>query len=161
MYKHFIGLTTILLCIFCLNCQEVFAAEAVASDGQQDIIALDMLEMVNEERRRAGLQPLLWDTELAAAAEIRCQEAVEVFGHVRPDGQLFYTVASCLKNRTCGENIAGGQLTLSKVMEAWMASPVHRENILCADYKYIGAGCYYDPAGEYEIYWVQLFAAEK
>ena len=159
MYKHFIRLTMIAVCIFCMGCQTVFAAEEAVE--QEDDLAEAMLQLVNAEREQAGIHPLLWDSDLAAAAGIRCREAVEVFGHIRPDGQLFNTVAPCLKNRTCGENIAGGQLTISKAMEAWMASPGHRENILCADYKYIGAGCYYDPAGEYEIYWVQLFAAEK
>ncbi len=53
-----------------------------------------------------------------------------------------------------GENIAMGQRTPQEVMNAWMNSKGHRENILNASFDTIGVG-YYEENGVY--YWVQLF----
>lgn len=57
-----------------------------------------------------------------------------------------------------GENIAAGQRTPQEVMNAWMDSPGHRENILNPDFTYLGVG--YVPGNtesDYATYWVQLF----
>jgi hypothetical protein len=53
-----------------------------------------------------------------------------------------------------GENIAMGYTSPEDVMDGWMNSQGHRNNILNSRYKYIGVGYYY--ANGYE-YWVQLF----
>ncbi len=47
-----------------------------------------------------------------------------------------------------------GQTTPKQVMESWMNSKGHRENILNKNFKKMGVGCYYSD-GRY--YWVQLF----
>ena len=56
----------------------------------------------------------------------------------------------------CGENIAAGQGEPKDVVEAWMNSPGHRDNIMNKDFKKIGIG--YCEGGEYGAYWAQLFA---
>ena len=53
-----------------------------------------------------------------------------------------------------GENIAMGQRTPKEVMNAWMNSKGHRENILNTSFDTIGVGCY-EENGTY--HWVQLF----
>lgn len=57
----------------------------------------------------------------------------------------------------CVENIAYGYGSPEAVMEAWMNSLSHRENILNVyfNYHYIGIGCYIKDNGR--IYWSQNF----
>lgn len=63
------------------------------------------------------------------------------FAHTRPNGQLtwtFITVAGVQYN-TAGENIADGDYDGSQaVVNAWLASPEHRANIMNTTYKYEG-----------------------
>jgi uncharacterized protein YkwD len=54
-----------------------------------------------------------------------------------------------------GENIAKGQTTPEQVMNAWMNSQGHRENILNKNYTQIGVGIAKASNGQY--IWTQLF----
>jgi uncharacterized protein YkwD len=60
-----------------------------------------------------------------------------------------------------GENIGAGSPTAERVVQMWMNSPGHRNNILNADYQEIGVGHYYlenDPGRfQYKHYWTQIF----
>ena len=53
---------------------------------------------------------------------------------------------------SAGENIAQGQQTPEEVVEAWMNSQGHRENIMNASFTHIGVG--YVESGNY---WTQQF----
>lgn len=59
------------------------------------------------------------------------------------------------------ENIAAGRSTPEAVMEQWLNSPGHRNNILNSEYTEIGVGHYYlesDPGKfQYKHYWTQVF----
>lgn len=54
-----------------------------------------------------------------------------------------------------GENIAWNYPTAKALVNAWMASPGHRANILNCHYKHIGIGLAKNDAGE--PYWTQDF----
>ena len=60
-----------------------------------------------------------------------------------------------------GENIAAGYMTAQEVVDGWMNSPGHRENILNPNYTEIGVGYYYleNDTGiiNYNRYWSQSF----
>ncbi len=118
------------------------------SDFAEQVIIL-----VNEERSRAGLAPLIADTQLSADALVRAKETAEVFDHIRPDGSNFDTAVS-IEWQTVGENIAWGQASPETVMKTWMDSPGHRQNILSSSYSKIGVGVVEDTG---RLYWVQLF----
>lgn len=115
-------------------------------------------KLVNEERAKAGLHPLVFDTKIASAAQIRANEIKTSFSHTRPDGRNFSTVLTDngIRFTGAGENIAWGQKTPEQVMKAWMNSEGHRANILNVKYTKIGVGQYRDASGR--NYWVQLFA---
>ncbi|MCI9361371.1 MAG: hypothetical protein HFG65_10510 [Hungatella sp.] len=114
------------------------------------------MNLVNEERAKAGLSAVQPSETIAGAANIRAQEIVSNFSHTRPDGTSFGTVLrqAGINYRGAGENIAYGQRTPEEVMDAWMNSSGHRANILNPDYTNIGIG-YYETNGV--KYWVQLF----
>ena len=116
-------------------------------------MAQNVANLVNQERAQYGLQPLIYDTVLASAATTRANEITEKFSHTRPNESSFTTVSP----RARGENIAAGQATPASVMESWMKSQGHRENILRTTYSSIGVGVVLK-GGRY--YWTQLFGLQ-
>lgn len=109
--------------------------------------------LVNQERAAQGLTPLTLDESLCKAAEIRAQELGTYFSHDRPDGSSCFTVldeVGISSYHAAGENIAIRYTDATSVMQGWMESPGHRENILSPDYSRIGIA----RSGSA---WVQLF----
>ncbi len=120
--------------------------------------AWDVLDIVNQERAANGLEPLVMDVGLMNTANLRAQEIASTFSHTRPDGSSCFTAWPKNKYYSAkGENIAAGQRTPEWVMDAWMKSQGHRENILSEYYNCIGISCYYDPNSEYGYNWSQNF----
>ena len=119
-------------------------------------VAQQVLALVNEERRKAGVAPLTLSAELQSAAAIRAEEITRRFSHTRPDGSKFSTVIPNGKY-TMGENIAAGKNTAAKVVQQWMNSPGHRANILRSDYTELGVGYVYKENSQYMHYWGQIF----
>ena len=125
------------------------------ASGYADSYANEVLTLVNIQRSQAGLGALSWDSKLASAANVRAKEIVSLFSHTRPDGSTCFTaVENDGSYMTLGENIAYGYTSASSVMNDWMSSPGHRENILNGSFTKLGVSCYYEN-GTY--YWVQMF----
>ncbi len=115
--------------------------------------------LVNQERAKVGCPALTVDSRLATAARGHSQDMATrgFFDHTNPDG---VTAAQRVKNAGynwsyVGENIAAGQRTAADVMDSWMKSQGHRDNILNCNYKNIGVGVAH--GGSYGIYWTQDF----
>lgn len=115
-----------------------------------------VLDLVNIERRKAGVKPLALSDELMRAAAVRSQEIIKVFSHTRPDGTSFSSLVS-RHGRRIGENIAGGYQTPEDVVDGWMHSDGHRKNILHPDFTELGVGYAYEENSQYKHYWVQIF----
>ena len=115
-----------------------------------------VLDLVNIERRKAGVKPLALSDELMRAAAVRSQEITQVFSHTRPDGTKFSSLVS-RHGRRIGENIAGGYQTPEDVVDGWMHSEGHRKNILHPDFTELGVGYTYEENSQYKHYWVQIF----
>lgn len=115
-----------------------------------------VLDLVNIERRKAGVKPLVLSDELMRAAAVRSQEITQVFSHTRPDGTKFSSLVS-RHGRRIGENIAGGYQTPEDVVDGWMHSDGHRKNILHPDFTELGVGYAYEENSQYKHYWVQIF----
>lgn len=115
-----------------------------------------VLDLVNIERRKAGVKPLVLSDELMMAAAVRSQEIIKVFSHTRPDGTSFTSIVS-RHGRRIGENIAGGYQTPEDVVDGWMHSEGHRKNILHPDFTELGVGYAYEENSQYKHYWVQIF----
>lgn len=128
----------------------------------------EVFRIVNELRVSYGLTPYKWDANAYKAAKKRCDEAFDVFSHLRPDGTKFYTVYGINsegdKNtvfKNVGENLGSGQPTAQKVVDCWMASTAgHRENILNPDIENMAVafGTYND---DFKYYWVQEFTTYR
>ncbi|MCM1251464.1 MAG: CAP domain-containing protein [Clostridium sp.] len=110
-----------------------------------------VLAQVNQERAKIGLPELLWNAELAKAADVRAKEIEQTFSHVRPDGSDWWTVNDEV---IYGENLARGYESADTVMAAWMESSEHKDNILYAAFQTIGIAVY-ESGGQW--YWAQEF----
>ena len=117
----------------------------------------EVIRLVNKERAKGGIGPVTANKSLRNSAAVRAVEIVECFSHTRPCGKKWATAINV--NYMCaGENIAAGQRTPERVVQAWMDSEGHRKNIMNPRYTEIGVGCYYDADQPYKYYWGQLFA---
>lgn len=132
------------------------APDSSVEDVLDTSFAAQVVRLVNEERRKAGLSELAVDVNVQSAANVRAKEIVSSFSHTRPDGRSFSTALreAGVSFRGSGENIAWGQRTPEAVVQAWMNSAGHRANILNASYTTIGVGYY---VVNNTPYWVQLF----
>ena len=126
-----------------------------SSTGFQAAFEEEVVALVNQERAARGLAALSLHSPLRETARLRSQEIVEVFSHTRPNGKDCFTAFPSGLSRKA-ENIAYGYPTPEKVVEGWMNSDGHRANILDANLRYIGVGCY-KANGTY--YWVQAFGS--
>lgn len=133
-----------------------FDSEAIAlADSSNDTglraVAMDASNMVNDIRAEAGLDPLVWDSNLETVANVRANEISKNFSHTRPNGRQWYTVNSKIQG---GENLAFGFDTAEDVVDAWMNSPTHKDNILYDEFEKVAISIY-EEDGVY--YWGQEF----
>ena len=120
----------------------------------------EVLNLVNAERAKYGLQPLVMgDAKLTAAAQQRAEEIATVNSHVRPNGTKWYTVLSeyGVTDAAAGENAAWGSVSPEEVVNAWMNSEGHRANILDPEARAMGVGYYYNSSSTWGHQWIQLF----
>ena len=114
-----------------------------------------VVDLVNEARADAGCSALDIDARLTRAAQGHSTDMSDndYFSHTSQDGRTFVDRVKAAGYPSPGaENIAMGQRSPEDVMDAWMNSDGHRENILNCDLQAIGVGL--DTAG---WYWTQDF----
>ena len=107
-----------------------------------NITTADLIRLTNQKRTQAGLAPLVLNEELSRAAAAKAANMFQLnyWAHIAPDGTTpwYFIKNSGYEYEYAGENLARGFNTASDVVDAWMASPTHRENILSPNYKDIG-----------------------
>ncbi len=117
--------------------------------------AAQVLSLVNDERAKAGCDPLTEESHLTKAAQDYSDQmsAGNFFSHTSPDGTTFdQRIKQAGYPKPGAENIAKGQTSAAQVMDSWMNSEGHRANILNCSLKKLGVGV--TTAG---WYWVQDF----
>ncbi|MDU4696028.1 MAG: CAP domain-containing protein [Paenibacillus sp.] len=116
--------------------------------------ASKVVELVNKERKNAGMKPLMVHTNLTKMAKTKAIDMFKTgyFSHTSPKyGSPFDMMdSSNITYLYAGENIGKGQRSAEEVVKDWMDSPGHKANILNPKYKLIGVGYY-------NGYWVQEF----
>lgn len=119
----------------------------------------EVLDLVNQERDKQGLNPVMLNSELNHVATLKAMDMRDnnYFDH---NSRTYGTPFEMLQNfgihyNYAGENIAAGQKTSEQVMNDWMNSSGHRANILNKNYTHLGVG--YVEGGSYGTYWVQEF----
>jgi uncharacterized protein YkwD len=125
-------------------------AAASSSLSQRTIDAL-----TDTARVAHGCKPLKLNSKLNTAAHKHANDMAEhdYFSHTSLNGTTWSRrIKKAGFKNPGGENIAYGFPTAVSVVQAWLASPGHRRNILDCKFKYIGVG--YAANGGY---WVQDF----
>lgn len=115
--------------------------------------AFEVLDLVNQQRTKAGLNALTMDQDLLRVAMLRAAELSIYFSHNRPNGKEFTSASKKID----AENVASGQANATKAMNAWMNSTSHKAHILTDGFVSMGVGAV---VVDGTTYWVQLFGSE-
>ncbi|MEM8961994.1 MAG: CAP domain-containing protein [Acidobacteriota bacterium] len=134
----------------------VEATPRVASTGSVeplDAVAVAIFEETNAQRRRAGLPVLMVESRLAEIATAHSGDMLArgFFDHVSPDGVApADRVATGHRTMvgTSGENLWTGsglfvddaEALARLIVDSWMGSQGHRENILRREFSHLGVG---------------------
>lgn len=119
--------------------------EESGKNSAKALISIDgIIYYTNIERQKAGLKPLVKNVNLNKSADKKVDDmfANQYFEHTSPDGK---TAADLVKSvgykfQIVGENLALGIFNTDKALvQAWMNSPTHRDNILNPKYTEMGA----------------------
>ncbi|MFI9243215.1 CAP domain-containing protein [Streptomyces sp. NPDC053086] len=120
-------------------------------------IGAEVLNLVNDERAKAGCSPLAANSALTGLAETFSDDmaARDFFAHTDPEGRTPWDrAAKAGVTGLGGENIARGQADAAAVMTVWMNSAGHRANILNCGFKTLGVGVHFGAGGPW---WTQEF----
>jgi uncharacterized protein YkwD len=117
--------------------------------------------LINEQRAAHGLPPLRADHRLNDSAQSWSNRmvATRTFSHGANFGARIS--AAGFRWSAAGENIATGFMTPRQVVNGWMASTGHCENILSPTYRDVGTGVNRHAIGGYSTgpaTWTQDFA---
>lgn len=107
-----------------------------------DIHVEQLLQLTNEKRQGQGLTPLTLNAQLSTAAAQKASDmfASNYWAHNSPTGKTpwDFILSSGYRYTVAGENLAKNFSSSGGVVDAWMASPSHRDNILKSSYKDVG-----------------------
>jgi uncharacterized protein YkwD len=110
---------------------------------------------------RAPAPALTLDARLQCAARKHSKDMAtkNFFSHTGSDGSSFGTrlKSAGYTFRTAGENIAAGQSTPAAVVDAWMNSSGHCNNIMNPSLKNLGVGYFFSGTASFKHYWTQDF----
>jgi serralysin len=126
-----------------------------------------VIELTNAERTQRGLNPLIFNPQLAVAAQVHSASMGrdDFLDHTNPiNGTIAATrvTQQGYDYQTVAENVAAGQSTPEQVVLEWMNSPSHRANILAPNVTEIGVGYHFEANDtgnvNFSHYWTQVFA---
>jgi uncharacterized protein YkwD len=139
-----------------------------------DNIAADVLQLVNVARAKprhcgsmaiSAAPPLHLNDPLNRAAMAHAQDMLryDYFEHAGHDGSNpgQRAAEAGYSYRIIGENIASGPETPQEVVQGWLASPGHCQNLMDSRFADMGIAYAVSRSGEPRIYWVQEFAAAR
>jgi len=109
---------------------------------QNNITVEQLVSITNKKRAEAGLPPLVLNPNLSQAATLKAGDmfAKDYWAHNSPDGitPWVFIKQSGYNYVYAGENLARGFNSAEDVVNAWMASPKHKENMLFKNYNDVG-----------------------
>ena len=161
MNKKFIIKLLVFILLFLIT-PNVYASSAnvyVAGYENYSLVQEEII-LINAERAKDGLEPLVLDEVLTQKAMIRAHEIAVSYSHTRPNGVKNFSILDDISYTAGGENIAAGQESVNEVMTDWMNSYDHMKNIMAKSspasrFKAVGLGHFQVNGFDY---WVQLFS---
>ncbi len=125
-----------------------------------------LVELTNIRREEAEVDELIVDSLLIEAAQMKAEDMAQkgYFAHTSPEGitPWYWFDQVGYDYRYAGENLAVNFIDPYSIDRAWMASPLHRSNVINEKFKEIGIaqaiGIY---KGRQAIFIVQLFGTKR
>lgn len=143
------------------NCPVQKSAPQQSAQPSQTNIAQDeakAVALLNADRKKQGLPPLIADARLSQVARRHAADMVakNFFDHTNLQGQSPFDrlAADGIEFQAAAENIAQNHDVVN-MQAGWMKSPGHRANILNAQYTHVGIGLC--PGKNGTLYGVQVF----
>lgn len=146
--------------------EALLAGTVSLSDEEQE-----MVTMLNNARKLAGVAELKVSPALCRAADIRAEEVIDTTEHVRPNGEDISTVLSeesvgfnddIASNISLGENLTvrynNKDFPAFDAFSNFKNSPEHNQNMLNYRWVYLGIGSSTDSNTKS---WIQLFGIVK
>jgi uncharacterized protein YkwD len=137
--KH--GLLVFLLLASFIN-YSVYTTSNKILGEKTDISVNNIVQSINQTRSSYKLPPLTTDVRLNKAAEMKAKDIInkQYWGHKSPSGKMSwaYIKDSNYEYVEAGENLAKDFSASNIVVDAWVNSPKHRENLLSNKYKDLG-----------------------
>jgi|GEM_PF-735775 len=120
----------------------VFGGGTTMAAEDFHFIERGIIDQVNQEREKNGLNQLEINAKLTEAARLKAQDMINknYFAHTSPSGKDPWGWLNKVDYdyRFAGENLAMDFSSAVGVHNAWMKSKTHKENILLKDYTEIG-----------------------
>jgi uncharacterized protein YkwD len=126
-----------------------------------------VITAINKEREENDLELLVMNEKLNLAAQNKADDMKDrnYFSHIYyKDGTKWSDFIKKVDYDylIAGENLANGFYSVSAMVEAWMESPTHRENILNSKFQDTGVGISFGELnGNPTIFVVQTFGNEN
>jgi uncharacterized protein YkwD len=117
----------------------------------------EVLHYINEHREHIGLRPLVMNEAISEAAAKHSHDMATgrvPFGHEGFDARMAKLRRQIKPVYGWAENVAMGDETAKEVVETWLHSPGHRQNIE-GDYNLTGIGIVRSKDGD--LYFTQIF----
>lgn len=135
----------------------LFVSAQKADNSYKDM-AVEVLRYVNKHRTEMRLKPLVMNnviSKIALEHSVNMGEKKVPFGHQGMDERVARANKELKQHASAwAENIASGQNTAKGVVEMWLKSQGHRENIE-GDYNLTGIGIAKGKDGS--LYFTQIF----
>lgn len=136
------GLTIVLAFVVFLQAGYSFITTGNVLGEASDISVSELLRDTNTERKKESMPALSLNEKLSEAAYLKARDMFEndYWAHTSPSGinPWKWFADAGYQYDVAGENLAKNYSSASATVDAWMASPAHRENILREDYKEVG-----------------------
>ena len=104
----------------------------------------DIIELSNSAREQLNRKPLNTNTKLMNAAQMKAEDMAKqkYFAHTAPDGTVAWDYFKKVgyAYEVAGENLAITNETADAVINGWLNSPTHRDNLLSKQYTDFGIG---------------------
>lgn len=141
------------------------SAAPVPAVSAASALEVRALALINAERAKKGLKPMVLDSLLLQAARMHSQNMAtrDFFNHVSPDGKTANERLKVLGLhgwKAMGENIAynmGYEDPVAFAVEKWLESPLHRQNMLSPMWTSSAIGI--ATASDGRIFFTELFLA--
>jgi hypothetical protein len=151
--------------VICVVLTTVITAGFVPARSDAAIDDGRLTDLINRARGERSLVAVTGNPQLTTAAQRYANylATARFFSHTGLDGSTMETrlaAAGYTGWTFAAENLAAGQSSADDVMNAWLNSAGHRDNVLSPHVREIGIGYVYQSGSPYGHYWVLLLGAQ-